>query len=168
VLDGEPNTNFTDHYLELPYDLSKIVFVATANAVDTIPPALYDRLEIIELSSYTREEKFNIAKKFLVKRQLKKHGLSAKECKISDDAIYAIIDSYTRESGVRSLERLIATLCRKTDKAIVKDSAAKANVKASDLTEFLGPKKYFADLIEQSDEVGLVNGLAWTSVGGEL
>ncbi len=168
VLDGEQNSTFTDHYLEIPYDLSKIVFIATANSVDTIPPALFDRLEIIELSSYTREEKFNIAKKFLVKRQLQKHGLTAKDCKISDEAIYALIDGYTRESGVRRLERTIATLCRKAVKAIVKENAKKITIKAADLTELLGAAKYSADLIEKNDEIGLVNGLAWTSVGGEL
>lgn len=168
VLDGEQNSTFTDHYIELPYDLSKIVFIATANSVDTIPPALFDRLEIIELSSYTREEKFNIAKKFLIKRQLQKHGLTAKDCKITDDAIYAIIDGYTRESGVRLLERQIATLCRKAVKAIVKDNATKLVIKATDLHQLIGPQKYSADLIEKNDEVGLVNGLAWTSVGGEL
>ncbi len=168
VLDGEQNSNFTDHYIELPYDLSKIVFIATANSIDTIPPALYDRLEVIELSSYTREEKFNIAKKFLVKRQLQKHGLSAKNCKITDDAIYALIDFYTRESGVRRLERLIATLCRKAVKAIVKDSIEKIIIKTENLTALLGPKKYTTDFIEKNDEIGLVNGLAWTSVGGEL
>ena len=168
VLDGEQNSTFTDHYIELPYDLSKIVFIATANSVDTIPPALFDRLEIIELSSYTREEKFNIAKKFLVKRQLQKHGLTAKNCKITDEAIYALIDGYTRESGVRLLERQIATLCRKAVKAIVKENTAKSVIKAEDLRRLIGPQKYSVDLIENNDEVGLVNGLAWTSVGGEL
>lgn len=168
VLDGEQNSTFTDHYLEIPYDLSKIVFIATANSVDTIPPALFDRLEIIELSSYTREEKFNIAKKFLLKRQLEKHGLTSKNLKIHDDAFYALIDNYSRESGVRRLERLIATLCRKAVKAIVSDKTEKVSIKKENLVDLLGPQKYTTDIIEANDEIGLVNGLAWTSVGGEI
>ena len=168
VLDGEQNSTFTDHYIDMPYDLSKVVFITTANVTDTIPAPLYDRLEIIELSSYTRDEKFNIAKEHLLKRQLKTHGLNGRTCKITDDALYCLIDSYTRESGVRRLERTIATLCRKAAKLLVQDGVAKVTVDAKSIEELLGPKKYRPDYISEQDEVGLINGLAWTSVGGEI
>lgn len=168
VLDAEQNSTFTDHYLDIPYDLSKIVFVTTANVTDTIPAPLYDRLEVIDLSSYTRDEKFNIAKKHLLKRQLKTHGLTIKTCKITDDAIYSLIDSYTRESGVRRLEREIATLCRKTAKSIVQDGNTKVIIDSKKVKELLGPEKYRPEYITEHDEVGLINGLAWTSVGGEI
>lgn len=116
VLDSEQNKAFRDHYIEVPFDLSKVLFVATANSLDPIPAPLLDRMEIIELGSYTREEKFHIAKEHLVKKQLKKHGLKGTQCRIPDEVLYAIIDGYTREAGVRELERTIGTLCRKAAK----------------------------------------------------
>lgn len=168
VLDGEQNSTFTDHYIDLPFDLSKTVFITTANSLDTIPAPLRDRLEIVELSSYTREEKFNIAKKHLVKKQLIRHGLTASLCKISDRAIYDLIDFYTREAGVRSLERKIASLCRKAAKEIVENKAINVKIDSKKVTEMLGRHKYKPECILKSDEVGIINGLAWTSVGGEI
>lgn len=167
VLDGEQNTAFVDHYLEIPVDLSEVLFITTANSLDTIPAPLRDRMEIIELNSYTREEKFNIAKKHLVPKQLKKHGEKASTVKISDSALYCIIDSYTREAGVRKLERKIAEICRKSAKLLV-SGKKRINVSENNLKEFLGQKKYISDEISAKDEIGLVNGLAWTSVGGTM
>ena len=168
VLDPEQNVAFRDHFIELPFDLSDILFITTANDPSTIPGPLYDRMEIIELGSYTREEKFQIAKKHLVKKEMKRHGLDSKMLKITDDAIYAIIDFYTREAGVRNLERTIGSLCRKAAKKIVGEEAEKVTVNGSNITEFLGVKKFRPETIESSDAVGLVNGLAWTSVGGDM
>lgn len=168
VLDGEQNSTFVDHYIEIPFDLSDCLFVTTANTLSTIPDPLLDRMEVIELSSYTLEEKFNICKKYLIPKQRKKHGLSAKQIRISDDAVYALIDGYTRESGVRKLERLVASLCRKTAKALAETDAESLRFTAKNLEKHLGAKKYLGERIADSDQVGLVNGLAWTSVGGEL
>ncbi len=168
VLDSEQNDTFTDHYIDLPFDLSKTVFITTANSLDTIPAPLRDRLEIIELSSYTREEKFNIAKKHLVKKQLKRHGLTAASCKITDGAIYSLIDFYTREAGVRNLERKIASLCRKAAKEIVENGVSTVKITETKVTEMLGHHKYRPELIPTENEVGLINGLAWTAVGGEI
>ncbi len=168
VLDGEQNSAFSDHYIDLPYDLSKAVFITTANTTDTIPPALKDRLEIIELSSYTREEKFSIAKRHLIKKQLAKHGLTAKLCKITDKAIYDLIDFYTREAGVRNLERTIGKLCRKVAKQIVDGTATSVAVKSEDVIKLLGVHRYRPESINQENEIGVINGLAWTSVGGEI
>ncbi len=168
VLDPEQNVAFRDHYIELPFDLSDILFITTANDPSTIPGPLYDRMEVIELGSYTREEKFQIAKKHLVKKEMKRHGLDSKMLKIADDAIYAIIDSYTREAGVRNLERTVGSLCRKAAKKIVGDEAEKVAINGNNITDFLGVKKFRPETIESSDAVGLVNGLAWTSVGGDM
>ena len=167
VLDAEQNIAFVDHYIEVPVDLSDVLFITTANSLDTIPAPLLDRMEVIELSSYTREEKFNIAKKHLVPKQLKKHGESAKTLKINDRALYDIIDCYTREAGVRKLERKIADVCRKAAKMLV-SGEKKVAVTESNLKEFLGVKKYQPERLAAHDEVGLVNGLAWTSVGGTM
>lgn len=167
VLDSEQNTTFTDHYIEIPVDLSEVLFITTANSLDTIPAPLLDRMEVIELSSYTREEKFNIAKKHLLPKQLKKHGEKASTVKVTDGALYEIIDCYTREAGVRKLERKIADICRKSAKLIV-SGETKVTVNEKTLEEFLGVKRYRPELIEKHDEVGLVNGLAWTSVGGTM
>lgn len=167
VLDAEQNIAFVDHYIEIPVDLSDVLFITTANSLDTIPAPLLDRMEVIELSSYTREEKFNIAKKHLVPKQLKKHGESAKTLKISDSALYDIIDCYTREAGVRKLERKIADVCRKSAKMLV-SGEKKVSVTESNLKDFLGVKKYQPERLAAHDEVGLVNGLAWTSVGGTM
>lgn len=168
VLDPEQNATFVDHYIEIPFDLSRTVFVATANNLDTIPAPLRDRMEIIELSSYTREEKFNIAKLHLVEKQLVRHGLKKTQLRITDSAIYGLIDFYTREAGVRKLERSIATLCRKVAKVIASEEKTRVILKASDLEALLGKHKYKPEVILENDEIGIINGLAWTSVGGEI
>lgn len=167
VLDSEQNTTFTDHYLEIPLDLSDVLFITTANSLDTIPAPLLDRMEIIELSSYTREEKFNIAKKHLLPKQLKKHGEKPSTVKITDKALYSVIDFYTREAGVRKLERSIADICRKSAKKLL-TGEKKVTVTDANITDFLGVKKFLPEHLESHDEVGLVNGLAWTSVGGVM
>lgn len=168
VLDPEQNNTFTDHFIEIPYDLSKIVFITTANNAENIPAPLYDRMEVIELSSYTREEKFNIAKHHLVSKEIKRHGLSSRNCRITDGAIYALIDFYTRESGVRGLERNIASLCRKVSRKIADGSAERVTVKDTDVEKMLGKKRFKPETILERDEVGIINGLAWTAVGGEI
>ncbi|MEG1027940.1 MAG: endopeptidase La, partial [Oscillospiraceae bacterium] len=168
VLDDAQNNAFVDHYIEIPFDLSNVMFITTANTTQTIPAPLLDRMEIIELTSYTRDEKFNIAKKYLVKKQLKKHGLSAKQLNISDKAIFDIIDNYTRESGVRQLEREIAAICRKSAKLLITDECKKVTVTDKNIEEILYPRKYKRSEAENESRVGIVNGLAWTSVGGEM
>ena len=168
VLDSEQNKTFRDHYIEIPFDLSKVLFLATANTLDTIPAPLLDRMEIIELSSYTREEKFHIAKEHLISKQLKKNGLKGSQMRVQDDALYELIDFYTREAGVRTLERTIGSLCRKAAKLIVDGSGKKVVYTASNLEDAMGPKKYLPDEQSKQDTVGVVNGLAWTSVGGVL
>ena len=168
VLDSEQNHAFRDHFLELPFDLSEVMFVTTANTLDTIPGPLRDRMEIIELNSYTRLEKFHIAKRHLLKKQLKLHGLKATQLRITDAALYDLIDYYTKEAGVRSLERQIASLCRKCAKAIVADDVKRIQYTPETLEAALGPHKYLPDYQEQADAIGLVNGLAWTSAGGVL
>ena len=168
VLDGEQNKTYRDHYLELPFDLSHVMFITTANTLDTIPRPLLDRMEIIEIGSYTEEEKVMIAKRHLIPKQLDKHGLTKSQIRISDDAIREMIRCYTRESGVRNLERSIAELCRKAGIRIVSAEQDKQiRVTGTNLEEFLGVKKYLPDCIPGNDQVGLVTGLAWTSVGGE-
>ena len=168
ALDPEQNKTFTDHYIEIPFDLSDVLFITTANDRSTIPAPLLDRMEIIELPSYTAEEKFRIAKKHLVPKQKKLHGLSASALKISDDAIRAVIDGYTREAGVRKLEQKIASLCRKAAVEIVSGKKESVSVKAKDLEELIGAAIYLPETIESEPAVGVVNGLAWTSVGGEM
>lgn len=167
VLDPEQNIGFVDHYFEIPVDLSKVLFITTANTTDTIPTPLLDRMEIIELGSYTREEKFNIAKKHLIPKQLKKHGESASVLKINDKALYDIIDGYTREAGVRKLEQRIGKICRKAAKMLV-EGEKKVTVTPKNLHDFLGIKRFLPEMLPKQDEVGCVNGLAWTSVGGVL
>lgn len=173
VLDSEQNSTFRDHYIELPFDLSNVLFITTANDISTIDPPLRDRMEIIELSSYTREEKFHIAKEHLIRKQLKKHGLKHSMLKIDDKALYEMIDSYTREAGVRGLERLIAKICRKAARIIAESMTedakpAKVTVSLKNLEDFLGHKKFLGDEVSKTDEVGVVNGLAWTSAGGVI
>lgn len=167
ALDPEQNNSFNDHYIDFPIDLSKVLFITTANDTSTISAPLHDRMEIIELNSYSIEEKFNIAKHHLVKKELKKHNLSAREFKISDDAIYKIIECYTREAGVRSLEKNIATLCRK---ATFDLENGKKSFKVTDknLSDYLGVEKYSKDEIPKENQIGVVNGLAWTQVGGTM
>lgn len=167
VLDGGQNSKFRDHYLEVPLNLSEVLFIATANTVQTIPGPLLDRMEIIEVSSYTENEKFHIAKEYLLKKQLEKHGLNAEQLIIEDDAIKDIIRHYTREAGVRSLERQIGKICRKAARRILEDDVASVTVKKDDLETYLGKEKIEFDTINEKDEIGIVRGLAWTKVGGD-
>ena len=168
ALDPEQNSTFRDNFLEVPFDLSDVFFITTANSLDTIPRALLDRMEVIELSSYTDEEKLSIAKQHLLPKQRKKHGLKASQLKLGDDAIREIITYYTRESGVRSLERQIASICRKTAVAISEGERKSLTLRSGALQTYLGSPKYKPEQRRLSDEVGLVRGLAWTSVGGEV
>ncbi|MBP3599477.1 MAG: endopeptidase La [Clostridia bacterium] len=168
VLDPEQNSTFVDHFIEIPFDLSRAVFIATANNLDTIPAPLRDRMEIIELSSYTREEKFNIAKKHLSLKQIERHGLKKSQLKIADSAYYSLIDFYTREAGVRKLERSIASLCRKSAKLIASGEKSRVTLKDTDVEKMLGRHRYKPEVILPQNEVGIINGLAWTSVGGEI
>ncbi|MEG0752482.1 MAG: endopeptidase La, partial [Angelakisella sp.] len=169
VLDGEQNNAFRDHFIEIPFDLSKVFFIATANSRETIPAPLLDRMEIIEVGSYTREEKFHITKKHLISKQMKRHGITAKSFAIADNAVYDIIDYYTREAGVRGVERCIAALCRKSAvKLVSKEPPKKITIGRTQLEEYLGPRKYKDDDLAKGDQIGIANGLAWTSVGGEM
>ena len=168
VLDSEQNATFRDNYLELPFDLSECMFITTANTTDTIPRPLLDRMEVIELSSYTDEEKLQIAKQHLLPKQRKKHGLKAAQLKVSDDAIREIISYYTRESGVRNLERQIAALCRKAAVSIADGERKSLSLRSGALQPYLGAPKFKPEHRRMTDEVGLVRGLAWTSVGGEV
>ena len=168
VLDSEQNKTYRAHFLEIPFDLSNVMFITTANTMDTIPRPLLDRMELIELGSYTDEEKLMIAKNHLIPKQLQKHGLKKSQIRITDDGIRQIIQCYTRESGVRKLERCIADICRKADMKFISDETLKRiTVNGSNLEEFLGVRKYQEDRLPSADQVGLVTGLAWTSVGGE-
>lgn len=170
ALDSEQNKGFVDHYLDFPFDLSKVLFVTTANNADTIPAPLFDRMDVIELSSYTREEKFQIAKRHLLRKQQKANGLSGSNLRVTDAALYDIIDHYTKEAGVRGLEKKIAQLCRKTAKKIVEaqNEVKRVTVTPNNLKDYLGEYKFKTENNILLDEVGTVNGLAWTSVGGEL
>ena len=168
VLDAEQNGTYRDHYVEIPYDLSDVMFITTANDLGTIPRPLLDRMEIIELNSYTDEEKVMIAKNHLIPKQIAKHGLKKAQLKITDDAIRAAIEGWTRESGVRSLERLMAKLCRKADLKLVEDEELKKiTITPKNLPEYLDTRRFQPDELPEEDPVGLVTGLAWTSVGGE-
>ena len=168
VLDSEQNHTYRDHFLEIPFDLSDVMFIATANTLDTVPRPLLDRMEIIELGSYTDEEKLMIVKDHLLPKQMGKHGLKKTQLRVTDDAIREIITCYTRESGVRSLERKLAEVCRKVDmRLLAQEEPKRITVTGSNLEEFLGIRRYLPDRLPGSDQVGLVTGLAWTSVGGE-
>lgn len=168
VLDGEQNSTFRDNFLEVPFDLSEVFFITTANTTDTIPRPLLDRMEVIELTSYTDEEKLQITKEHLLAKERKRHGLKKSQLKLTDDAIRALITGYTRESGVRVLERRVAALCRKAAMKIISEDVKQVSLTASDLEEFLGPRRYHPDHRETGKLVGVVNGLAWTQVGGEM
>ena len=168
VLDAEQNHTYRDHYLEIPYDLSDVLFITTANTLDTVPRPLLDRMEVIELGSYTDEEKLMIGKNYLIPKQLQKHGLKKSQLRITDEALRDMISCYTRESGVRSLERLLGETCRKAAMKLLEgEDVKKITVTAGNLEEFLGVRKYLPDRLPCADQVGLVTGLAWTSVGGE-
>jgi ATP-dependent Lon protease len=169
VLDPEQNNSFADHYLEIPYDLSNVMFVATANVADPIPPPLRDRMEILEIPGYTRREKLAIARQHLIPKQLEEHGLKAEQLQITDEAVEEVIEHYTREAGVRSLERTIASVIRGVAVKVAEgDSTARTVKSEDDLREFLGPIKYTSDVAERTEETGVATGLAWTSVGGEI
>lgn len=167
VLDPEQNKDFTDHYLEVPFDLSKVMFITTANSLNTIPGPLLDRMEVIEVTGYTEEEKLQIAKKYLIPKKTKEHGLEKSQFKMTDKAIRDLINYYTRESGVRNLEREIANLVRKVARKVVTDGIEGYKVGPKDLEELLGKKRYRYDKISGKSEVGVVTGLAWTVVGGD-
>ena len=167
ALDPEQNSTFNDHYIDFPLDLSKVLFITTANDTSLISAPLYDRMEIIELSSYSPDEKFNIAKKHLVKKEILKHGLTPAQLKISDSALHKIIKSYTREAGVRGLEKQIATLCRKACMELESGKQC-LRINEKNLSKYLGTEKYDDDIIPSSNQIGVVNGLAWTQVGGTM
>ena len=167
VLDSEQNYAFRDHFLEIPLDLSKVLFITTANTTATIPRPLLDRMEVIELSSYTDEEKLQIARRYLLPKQMREHGVKKAALRISDDAIRAVIAGYTRESGVRTLERTLGKLCRKAAMRLVTKTVKRISITEKDLEELLGPRRYLPPVLDK-DPVGVVNGLAWTEVGGEL
>ena len=166
ALDPEQNSTFNDHYIDFPLDLSKVLFITTANDTSLISAPLYDRMEIIELSSYSPDEKFNIAKKHLVKKEILKHGLTPAQLKISDSALHKIIKSYTREAGVRGLEKQIAALCRKACMELESGKQC-LRINEKNLSKYLGIEKYDEDIIPSSNQIGVVNGLAWTEVGAE-
>jgi len=168
ALDPEQNSTFRDNYLEIPFDLSDVMFITTANTTDSIPRPLLDRMEVIELTSYTDVEKLEIAKKYLVPKQRKKHGISGKQLSITDNAIFEIISAYTRESGVRILEREIASVCRKTAARIASGEAASVKLREDMLDEFLGVRKYKPETVSHGFEIGIANGLAWTTTGGSV
>ena len=168
VLDGEQNKAFRDHFVELPFDLSNCFFIATANTLDTIPRPLIDRMEIIEIKIYTKREKMSIAKNHLIAKQLKRHGLNKRTLKISDSAIEDMIDYYTREAGVRNLERTIASLCRKAAHEIVSNGIKSVTVNSENLSKYLGERKFIPEKIEDYNEIGTVNGLAYTELGGDM
>ena len=168
ALDSEQNHAFRDHFLEIPLDLSQVMFITTANSLDTIPRPLLDRMEVIQLSSYTDEEKLQIAKNHLLPKQMKEHGLKKGSLRIDEETLRAIIRDYTRESGVRNLERCFGEICRKTDMEILSQEAPKKiTVTGGNLENYLGVRKFLPDRLPCTDQVGLVTGLAWTSVGGE-
>lgn len=169
VLDSEQNSTFRDHFLELPFDLSDVMFITTANDLSTVPRPLLDRMEVIELSSYTDEEKVQIAKRHLLPKQLKRHGMKSSQLRVTDAALREIISGYTRESGVRQLERKLSELCRKAAMRLVSEEDCKrVTVNGDELETLLGPRRYHPERLARTPQVGLVNGLAWTSVGGEL
>ena len=168
VLDPEQNFAFSDHYLDVPFDLSKVMFITTANLADPIPPALKDRMEILELTGYTEIEKLQIAEKFLIPKQLKEHGLTGKTLKISEEAVMGIVRNYTREAGLRNLEREIGSICRKVARQVVQGDQRKTKVTINNLDKFLGRRKFRYELAEEADEIGLATGLAWTQAGGDV
>lgn len=168
VLDPEQNFSFSDHYLEVPFDLSKVMFIATANMLDPIPPALKDRMEVLELPGYTEEEKIMIAKEFLIPKQLEEHGLNDDLLGFDDEALKIIVRSYTREAGVRNLEREIATVCRAVAREVAEGKTEKTIVAAEDVHKFLGPIKHYSEVAERTKYSGVATGLAWTPTGGDI
>lgn len=167
VLDPNQNTTFSDHYIEIPFDLSKVMFITTANTIHTIPRPLLDRMEVLQISGYTELEKEKIAKNYLIPKQLEEHGLSKENMQINTEALLKLIRNYTREAGVRNLERTIGTLCRKAARTLVSGKKKRVVVTAKNLEQYLGPEKFRYGLIEETDQVGVVTGLAWTAAGGD-
>jgi len=168
VLDPEQNSSFVDHYLDVPFDLSKVMFITTGNIVDPIPPALLDRMEVIELSGYTEDEKLHIAKKFLIPKQLNENGLTPQQLAISGEAVLVIIRNYTREAGLRNLEREIGAICRKVARQVAEGKEEPTTVIPDKLHDYLGAKKFHYQIAEEADEVGVATGLAWTPTGGDI
>lgn len=168
VLDPEQNTTFADHYLEVPYDLSHVIFLTTANALHPIPPALRDRLEVIELPGYTEDEKMHIARHFLIPKQMREHGLRPAKIEIDDTAVHRLIREYTFEAGVRNLERELATIMRKVVRKVVEGRRTKTTITAEQLPDYLGPQRHYQSQAEEDDEIGVATGVAWTSAGGDL
>jgi ATP-dependent Lon protease len=168
VLDPEQNSTFTDHYLDVPFDLSNVMFITTANQLDPIPPALKDRMEVLQLSGYTAEEKEVISARFLIPREMEENGVSGETTRFSDEAIRAVIDNYTREAGVRNLQRNIASICRKVTKEKTQGKPERAEITPAIVEEFLGPRKFFNEVAAEADRVGVVTGLAWTESGGDI
>jgi ATP-dependent Lon protease len=168
ALDPEQNDSFQDHYLEVPFDLSDVMFITTANMLDTVPPALQDRMEVIHFPGYTEDEKLNIATRYLVPKQLKEHGLSPAKLEISEEGLREIIRRYTREAGVRGLERQVASICRQVARKVVEGGARKSTVTARTMHKYLGPPRFSYGIAEETDEVGTATGLAWTEVGGDV
>jgi ATP-dependent Lon protease len=168
VLDPEQNFSFRDHYLNVPFDLSNVMFIATCNNLDTIPSALRDRMEVIQLSGYTEEEKFFISRKYLIPKQVGENGLTKENIDVTDDAIQTVVSQYTREAGLRNLERHVATLCRKTARQVAEGKTQKTVVDRELAYKFLGPAPFLREDEQERDEVGIATGLAWTSVGGEI
>ena len=166
VLDSEQNAKFIDHYVDMPVDLSEVLFIATANDVHTIPRPLLDRMELIEVSSYTENEKMHIAKEHLLGKQVGKNGLEPEQLTITDEAMHQIISGYTREAGVRNLERKIGEICRKAAREIYEGTCESVFVDEKQLEQYLGKERFHVDRINEQDEIGIVRGLAWTSVGG--
>lgn len=167
VLDSEQNVKFNDHYVELPLDLSQVFFITTANSVQDIPRPLLDRMEVIEITSYTENEKFHIAKEHLIEKQREKHGLNPEQLSFSDKAVEKLIHSYTREAGVRSLERKIGEICRKAVRELMDKKVDRVKITESNLKKYLGKERYVFDVANETDEIGIARGLAWTSVGGD-
>jgi ATP-dependent Lon protease len=168
VLDPQQNNSFSDHYLEIPYDLSKVMFIATANMLDPVPPALKDRMEVLELPGYTEEEKLMIAKQFLIPKERFEHGLHEDLIEFEDEGLKVIIRSYTRESGVRNLEREIAAVCRSVAKDVAEGQTEKKVITAESIHGYLGPIKYFSEVAERTKYSGVATGLEWTPTGGDI
>jgi ATP-dependent Lon protease len=168
VLDPEQNFTFSDHYLDVPFDLSKVMFITTANYLEPVPPALKDRMEVIELAGYTEEDKLEIAKRHLIPKQIKENGLTESQISLVDDAILSIARSYTHEAGVRNLEREIGSVCRKVARAVTEGKTEQTVVTAAKLRELLGPEKFFSEVAERTQEPGVATGLAWTQNGGDI
>ena len=168
VLDPEQNAHFSDHYLEVPFDLSRVIFVTTANLLDPIPPALRDRMEVIQIPGYTEEEKLHIARRFLLPRQLTQHGLADGQLTLPDDTVRQLIRGYTKEAGVRNLEREIAHVCRKVAKRIVEGAVETMTIAPDDLARYLDPPRFEALVEERRDEVGVAYGLTVSEVGGDV